>query len=140
VDTPGLTDRAQFPTEEIIYSHLGDTKSLWVSVFEHVHTNHPDLAQEWRYYNDGGRWLLKVTRKTKTMCWVGVLHGGFRMTFYFTDKAARALADSAISQDLKDQFDEGKGHGKIRGVTVTMKRKRDLEDVKALIALKLALK
>ena len=28
-----LSDRNQFPTEEVIYSHLGATKPLWISFF-----------------------------------------------------------------------------------------------------------
>ncbi|MCX6550072.1 MAG: DUF3788 family protein, partial [Acidobacteria bacterium] len=79
-------------------------------------------------------------RKSKTVCWVSVVEGAFRITFYFTDKAASALAASAIADALKEQFKAGKTYGKIRGLTIVPKRKRDIEDAKALIALKLSLK
>jgi hypothetical protein len=31
-----LSDAAQFPTEEIIFSHIGKTKVLWISFFEYI--------------------------------------------------------------------------------------------------------
>jgi len=65
MDQPILSDKTQFPTEEIIYSHLGKAKNIWISFFEYLHENHPDTSSEWRYYNDGKSWLMKVTRKKK---------------------------------------------------------------------------
>jgi hypothetical protein len=140
MDNPILTDKDQYPTEEAIFSHIGKAKTLWVAFFEHIHAHHADLAEEWRYYNDGKSWLMKVTRKSKTIFWLSVLRGAFRVTFYFTDKAAPILAGSSIANELKEQFKTGKAHGKIRGITILPKRKRDIEDAKSLIAIKLAVK
>ena len=81
MDQPLLSDKMQFPSEEIIYSHLGKARNIWVSFFEYLHENHPDSITEWRYYNDGKSWLMKVTRKKKTIFWLSVLKGTFRITF-----------------------------------------------------------
>jgi hypothetical protein len=140
MDPHVLTDKTQFPTEEVIYAHLGKSKVFWLSLFEYIHTNHSDLSEEWRYYNDGKSWLLKVTRKKKTVFWLSVLQNSFRTTFYFTDRANGAIADSSISNELKEQFEGGKRFGAIRGLTVTYKNKRSVEDAKKLIALKISLK
>ena len=135
-----LTDKNEFPTEEIIFSHIGKSKVLWQSVFEFIHTTYPDLSEEWRYYNDGKSWLLKVVKKSKTICWVSILKNSFRMTFYFTDKAEQLILDSSISDELKEQFSNGKRYNKIRGLTITFKYKKDVEYAKLLIAIKLSLK
>ncbi len=135
-----LTDKNVFPTDAVIHSHLGRTAPLWQAVFEHIRTQHPDVSAEWRYYNDGKSWLLKVTRKAKTVCWVAVIADAFRMTFYFTDKAEDAILSSSISDGLKEQFTAAKGHGKLRGLTIIFKKKRDVEDAKAMVALKLSIK
>jgi len=140
MEQPILTDKNEFPTEGIIFSHIGKAKILWQSVFEFIHTTHPDLTEEWRYYNDGKSWLLKVVKKTKTICWISLLKNSFRMTFYFTDKAEELILDSSISEELKDQFKMGKHYNKIRGLTITFKYKKDVEYAKVLIALKLSLK
>lgn len=140
MEPPILTDKNEFPTEGIIFSHIGKSKALWQSVFEFIHTTHPDLTEEWRYYNDGKSWLLKFVKKTKTICWISLLKNSFRMTFYFTDKAKELILDSSISEELKDQFKMGKHYNKIRGLTITFKNKKDVEHAKVLIALKLSLK
>ena len=140
MEQPILTNKNEFPTEEIIFSHIGKSKVLWKSVFEFIHTAYPDLAEEWRYYNDGKSWLLKVVKKTKTVCWVAVLKNSFRMTFYFTDKAEQSILNSSISDELKEQFKNGKHYNKIRGLTIAFKYKKDVEYAKVLIALKLSLK
>ena len=140
MDSPILTDKTEFPTDEIIFSHIGKAKPHWLSLFEYIHTIHPDIAEEWRYYNDGKSWLLKVTRKSKTIFWLSILQGSFRITFYMADKAEQAITKSDLSDELKAQFKEGKHFGKIRAITVTFKRKRDVEDAKTLIALKLSIK
>jgi hypothetical protein len=140
MQTPILIDKNQFPTEEIIYSHIGKTKPLWNSVFNFIHTNHPDISEEWRYYNDGKSWLLKVTRKSKTVFWLSIIEDSFRMTFYFTDKAKESISSSSISNKLKEQFVNAKRFNKIRGITIMFKSKKDVEDAKSLIALKLSIK
>jgi ABC-type uncharacterized transport system YnjBCD substrate-binding protein len=137
MDQPVLSDKTQFPTEEIIYSHLGKAKNIWISFFEYLHENHPDITPEWRYYNDGKSWLMKVTRKKKTVFWLSIQKGTFRVTFYFTDRAADAIAGSTIPEEMKKQFKEGKRFNKIRGLTVLFKYKKDIKSAKTLLSIKL---
>lgn len=135
-----LSDKSQFPTEEIIYSHIGNTKPLWLELFGHIQTSHPDFNQEWRYYNDGKSWLMKVTRKTKTIFWLSIIPGSFRTTFYFTEKAAALIQDSPLSAALKEQFVSGKQFNKIRAITIAYQSAANIEDAKILIRLKLSIK
>jgi len=128
-----LTDKDQRPGDDVVFEHIGRTKPLWLALFDRIRSDHPDLAGEWRYYNDGKSWLFKMQRKAKTIFWLGVFDGGFRTTFYFTEKASRAIAASGISPDLKKQFRSGIQHGKIRGVTILYRRKHDVEDALRLI-------
>jgi hypothetical protein len=140
MDQPVLSDKTQFPTDEIIFSHLGKTKAIWISFFGYLYKNHPDIISEWRYYNDGKSWLMKNMRKKKNVFWLGIINGAFRTTFYFTDRAEKAIADSTIPAEMKKQFKDGKHYGKIRGLTVVFKYKKDIETAKALITIKLSTK
>ena len=137
---PILGNKDQVPTVKIIFSHIGKSKTLWQSLFEYIHTNHPDISEEWRYYNDGKSWLMKVTRKSKTIFWLSLIKNTFRTTFYLTDRAEDAIKKSSISDELKKQFKDGKHYGKIRGLTITFKNKKDVEYAKALIKIKLSVK
>ncbi len=140
MDQPVLSDKNQYPAEEVVFSHIRKAKALWQTFFKYLHTEHPDLNEEWRYYNDGKSWLMKVTKKTKTIFWLSVTKDAFRITCYFTDKAEQAIDGSSISNKLKDQFRNSQGLGKIRGLTITFQDKNDIEDAKELLTVKLGLK
>ena len=140
MEAPILGNKDQFPTEKIIFSHIGKNKIHWQSLFEYIHTNHKDISEEWRYYNDGKSWLMKVTRKTKTIFWLSLIKNTFRTTFYFTDRAEETINKSSISDELKKQFKDGKHYSKIRGLSITFKNKKDIDYAKALIEIKLAIK
>lgn len=135
-----LTDKNQFPTDEIIFSHIGKKKILWISLFEFIQQQYPDFNKEWRYYNDGKSWLLKVTQKAKTIFWLSVIRETFRITFYFTDKAQKEIQNSSLPLELKEQFQTGKKYGKIRGVTLVFKNKKDNISAEELIRIKLSVK
>lgn len=133
-----LTDPKVFPSEDRIASHLGRRQALWDALFACVRAEHPECVAQWRYYNDGKSWLLNLSRKKKTVLWISVVRGAFRATAYFTDNARDAVLASALSDELKDQFTTGRSFGKLRAITITIKKKRDVEDAKSLIALKIA--
>lgn len=142
METPILGDKAQFPTDEVILSHIGKSKPLWVSLFQYLAEAHPDFTREWRYYNDGKQWLMKVQHKKKTVFWLSVIKGSFRTTFYIHEKAKKIVEAGKISEELKKQFRTGKGFGqmRIRAITVVYKKKKDVEFAKELIGIKLSIK
>jgi hypothetical protein len=135
-----LSDAGQYPSEEIIFSHLGKSHAQWIALFNYIHEARPDFSEEWRYYRDGKSWLLKVTCKKKTIFWLSIVKGAFRTTFYFTDKANEDILSSSLSEDLKEKFLDGKQYGKIRGVTIVHTKKQNVEDAKILISIKLRMK
>jgi hypothetical protein len=140
MEPPVLTNKNQFPTEEIIFSHIGKNKSLWNSVFNYIHSSFPELKEQWNYYNDGKSWLMKISLKTKTICWVSVIKNTFRMTFYLNNKAEQAVMSSSIPDELKKQYQAGRKTKKINGLTLIFKTKKDVETAKSLIAVKLSVK
>ena len=138
MEDPVLTNKDQFPTDEVVFSHIGKSKLYWEKLFDCLRTNYPDFAEQWRYYKDGKSWLLKVLKKSKTIFWVSVINGSFRTTFYFGDKAETSILESSISNDLKDSFKNGKRYGKVRGITTEIKAETDLNNVHELIEVKLS--
>jgi hypothetical protein len=136
VDKPVLSDPAIFPTEEVLFSHLGKAKPSFSLLFQFNHTNFPDFVERWKYYNDGKSWLLNVSRKKKTLFWLSVKDGSFRTTFYLNAKAAQRVPVSKIPQELKNQFKESEGKT-FRGITVVIKTKKDVEVYKELLAIKM---
>ena len=140
MEKPLLSDKDQYPDEEIIFSHVGAAKTWWQSIFSHIHSQYPDFSEEWRYYADGKSWLMKVTRKSETIFWLSVIPGGFKITFYFGDKAEPAILESKLSSDLKDAFQTGRRFGKIRAITLEVRGENEISEIKTLIELKLSIK
>jgi hypothetical protein len=138
MENPVLNNPDQYPSEDVIFSVIKERKALWIHFFEYLHLNHPDFSEEWRFYKDGKSWLMKIVRKSKTVFWLSLIEGGFRITFYFTDKFEEAIFASEISDELKDNFKNGKHYGKIRGLTITFNSEKEIEYSKSIIQIKLA--
>lgn len=140
MEKPCLNDRDEYPDDAVLGRYLGDVKNTWDSFIDFIKESYPSFSGEWRYYNDGKRWLYKLTRKKKTVCWISIWDGVFKTTFYFPDKAAELITASKLKKEYIDQFVQGKKYGKIRGITVEVKKVADLSVTKSLIEIKEHLK
>ncbi|HNW60108.1 MAG TPA: DUF3788 family protein [bacterium] len=132
-----LSDPDQYPSDEIIFAHLGQAKPLWLAFFDHIAQSYPDMTTEWRYYRDGKSWLFKAVLKKRTIFWLSLVPGAFRTTFYYGEKAALEVEASAIPEEFKRQFREGKPFGKIRGLTIVHTTPSDLAVVRILMEIRI---
>lgn len=134
-----LTDPNVQPTDELISLIIGEKTVYWQQILRYLRDNHSDITEVWRFYNDGKCWLYRTLRKTKTIYWAGILKDTFRITFYLSDKAESLIEESALSENIKEEFWNTKG-SKFRAVTVVMHAAEDLENVLKLIEIKLKIK
>ena len=137
---PCLNDKDEFPGDKVLSRCLGKAKPVWDSFGTLLGANYPSFSTEWRYYRDGNNWLYKVTKKKKTVCWVSVWINAFKATFYFPDRAEDLIVASKLKKEYIEQFLHGRRYGKIRGVTVTVKKPTDLVSIRKLIEIKEQLK
>jgi hypothetical protein len=140
IDKLVLSDKSIVPTDEYIFSFLGDRKVLWQAIMSHIAESYKDAAGSWNYYNDGKQWLYKLVQKKKTLFWGGVLPGTFRITFYFGNKAEPIIEGSDLPQFIKDGFKTAKRYGLIRPVSIKVNDESDVENVIKLIAVKSKIK
>ena len=133
---PCLFDPDEYPDDEVLERHLGERKPVWDSFLSFIEETHPSFSTEWRFYKDGKRWLFKVTKKKKTICWVSVFEGMFSTTFYFSDKVEELLESSALKKEYLEQFANAKKYGKVRPLTVEILKLADLEATKILIPIR----
>jgi hypothetical protein len=108
LDKPVLQDETVYPDDEVIFSHLGKTGSLWTSFFENLDSGHPDFSREWRYYRDGKSWLMKVQAKKKT---VSASYPRILQDHLLFHRRAEAAVRKPHPGELKEQFE---GCGTIR--------------------------
>ena len=136
MEKPCLNDKDEYPNDEVLSRYLGKVKNTWDSFADLLDESYPSFSREWRYYKDGKNWLYKITKKKKTICWVSIYNNKFKTTFYFPDKAEELITASKLKKAYIDQFIHGKKYGKIRGVTVEIKKSTDLNSIKTLIEIK----
>jgi len=140
MEKPGLDDENVFPDDTVLRSSLGENKATWDKFIGLIQKDYPSFNYEWRFYNDGHRWLFKVTQKAKTICWVSVWDGFYKVSFYFGDKAEDLIVGSDLDKMYKEQFISGKRYGKIRAITVDVDQATKLETIKLLAEIKTKLK
>jgi len=139
-EKPVLGDRNVYPSDEILFSIIGDKRIVWEKIMNYVTENYFNITMEWRYYNDGKQWLFKLQHRKKTVFWISIIKNTFRITFYFGDKAEPLIEESKLPQEIKDGFRDAKRYGTIRPITFTISGIADLESIFKLIDIKAKLK
>ena len=135
-----LTDKDIYPSDDVIFSIIGDKKAYWQHIINYMSANYKDSSGEWRFYNDGKRWLFKMVNKKKTVFWSSLISGTFRITFYLGNKAESIIENSDLSQNVKEEFKNAKKYGLIRPVSFIIKDSEDVDNVLKMIDLKTRIK
>lgn len=135
-----LTDPNVQPTDELVFSIIGENSVYWEKLVEYLYEKHLNVTEEWRFYNDGKSWLYKALQKKNTIYWIGVIKDTFRVTFWFGDKAEPMIEASSLTESIKNEFRTAKHYGKIRAISIEMRSPEDFENVVKLIDLKVKLK
>ena len=136
MEKPCLNDKDEYPNDKVLRRTLGKVKDTWDAFIDFINESYPSFSGQWRYYNDGKSWLYKLTKKKKTISWISVYPNKFKTTFYFPDKAEELIKASKLKKEYIDQFIYGKRYGKIRGITVEIKKPTDLNATRMLIDIK----
>lgn len=135
-----LTDPNVQPTDELVFSIIGENSVYWEQLIDYLYENHFDITEEWRFYNDGKSWLYRTLRKKKTLYWIGVIKDTFRISFWFGDKAEPIIEASSIPENIKEEFRNAKRYGKLRAISIEIRSTEDLQNVISLVELKIKIK
>ena len=135
-----LTNKEIYPTDEYIFSIIGEKRVFWQQIMNYMANNYKDASGSWNFYIDGKRWLFKMTNKKKTVFWAGILNDSFRITFYLGNKAETLIENSDLAQNIKEEFKTAKRYGLIRPVTLLVNGNEDVDNVLKMIVLKSKLK
>jgi hypothetical protein len=135
-----LSDKSIVPTDDFIFSIIGERKVHWLRIMNYLSENYPDGSGMWNYYNDGKQWLFKYVRKKKTIFWSSLLKDTFRVTFYLGNKAESVIENSDLPVSIKEEFKTAKRYGLIRPVTLIIWNEADVDNVLKMVVLKVKLK
>ena len=135
-----LNDKSVTPTEDLVFSIIGDKRILWQQIMNYLQDNYRDITEVWKFYNDGKSWLFRTLKKGKTIFWIRVLEDTFRIAFYFGNKAEPIIEQSDLPESIKIDFRNAKRFNTIRGISIEMTDEDDAVNAIKLIELKLKIK
>lgn len=135
---PLLNDRNQYPTDTMLASALERSIDVYQTFKDSLYKNQIEL--EWHYYNDGKSWLGKAVSKKKTVFWLSVWQGFFKVSFHFSEKARLGVMNLPISLETKVDLENAPIKGKLVSMAIDVTDQRHLEDLVTLISYKQSLK
>ena len=115
-EIPVLNNRDEFPGPEIIRQALGEKFIIYDALINSLTQAPLNLNQEWRFYNDGKSWLSKITLRKKTILWLSIFEGYFKIAFYFSAKTSEGIEQLEIDENIKSGFDADAAGGDVAGV------------------------
>lgn len=138
-----LTNPDIYPSEAIIVDSLKTSANAYLQFRKTISETPFNLIETWRYYKDGKAWLCKISQKKKTICWLSVWDGHFKLGFYFAVSQSNEISDSDINFSHKELLLQVKPIGKLLPLTLEISNfnnQEDLENLLKIISLKIKLK
>jgi hypothetical protein len=140
METIPLKNPDVLPTDEVIKAHLEITFPVYSEFLMRLKSEIPDVDCQWNFYNDGKAWLMKVVWKKKTIFWLSVWEGYFKIGFYFTEKNCTGLFDLGIDEVILRDFSQAKPIGKLLPLGIEMRRIEQIDDLMKIVGYKRSLK
>lgn len=135
-----LRDAEIVPSDKVLKDTLGDVYDVLESFLATITNEAYLLNIEWRYYNDGKAWLCKVQHKKKTILWLSVWEGFFKVSFFFTEKHLEAIAALDISEAIKTELASAKALGRLIPMIFNINNANQLEELLTVVRFKKTLK
>ena len=129
MEKPLLNNPEIFPDNEVIKDTLKQSYKAFEMLMSTIAKPDYALIPEWRYYKDGKAWLCKVCVKKKTIFWLSVWDGHFKIGFYFTERFVSGILNLDIAQSIKDDFSSIMPIGKLKPLAISVFREDQIKDV-----------
>jgi hypothetical protein len=130
-----LDDKTKPPDDAALAGALGSTKKLWDEFARHISQEYGPASEEWGFYKS---WSLRLKRKKRTIVYLLPRDGHFLCAYVFGEKATAEARRAKLPKDVLKTIDEAPVYGEGRGFRLEVRKKRDLEAMKQLAAIKMA--
>lgn len=131
-----LNTEAVPPDEAVLSIAMRKAYPVYVKLTETIAGADYGITGIWNYYKDGKAWLFKASWKKKTVFWLSVWDGYFKVGFYFNEKNSDGIAGLPIDPMLKESFTNESPIGKLRPLSVRVDHPEQLDDLLSLIRYK----
>ena len=131
-------DKTTEPTAQKLARALGESNGLWKEIKKHLKAEYGELTEEWRFYGAKSGWILKTLRKKRNLFFFIPIEGSFKISFVFGDKAVAAVEKSDLPEKLITELKNARKYAEGRGLKIEVKSPADVENIKKLVAIKVA--
>ena len=131
-----LTDPNVEPTDDVLEKETAELFPVLKGFLDTVESDEFRMSPEWRFYKDAKAWLCKICLKKKTVVWLSLSPGVFKLGFYFTEKTGAGIKDLNIKDSLKKSYETGKPSGKLKPLVVEVSNEDQLADAYTLMKYK----
>ena len=132
-----LDDLSAEPTAEQLSAALGDSMDSWVSLDRWLTQTSSVDSWEWISSGKAYGWGLRGKRGKRTILYMIPQHGSFLIGFVLGDRALQAVHGASLSEGVMEVIRSAKRYGEGTGFRLPVAATRDLEDIKALVEIKL---
>ena len=106
-----LRDSAIEPNDAVLAEALATAHQAYGAFIAALGAPPLELGADWRYYRDVRAWLCRIVAEKRTVSWLSVWPGYFKVTTYFGPKQAEAAHRLAVDAALLAAF-EASGEGR----------------------------
>ncbi len=140
-----LKERDVFPSDEILEQVLNSSYKAYAAFQNTLPTL--EIEQEWQWYTPYKSWFAKGqhfwtttrgTRKEKTLYWLYVYDGYFRIAVWFKEKNREELMGTDLSECVKRRISDANTMGKLPTFPVAfdIRTEETLDEVYSLLQYK----
>lgn len=130
-----LDDKTKAPDGAALAKALGPAKKHWDEFARHIAEEYGPVTEEWGFYKS---WSLRLKRKKRTLVYLLPRDGYFLCAFVYDERATAEARRAKLPKDVLKAIDEAPVYPEGRGFRLEVRKKRDLETMKELAAIKVA--
>jgi hypothetical protein len=138
MDSSVFKDKKKVPDDDDLAEALGSSCGLWRSLHDYVHLKNPAAFDEWSYAGEKYGWSFRIKDKKRAFVYLLPRDRYFKAAFVFGQKATDKIMASPVADAIKTELAAARVYGEGRGIRLDVRGGAGLDDIKALIDIKLA--
>jgi hypothetical protein len=131
-------DKTKMPDQKELEVALGNNCSLWNEIREFTVTQYPNATEEWNYSGAKYGWSFRIKDKKRAIVYLLPRQNYFKVALVYGQKATDQAVRSNISIKIKEIIKSAPVYAEGRGFRIDVTSKEMINDIKVLIAIKLA--